>query len=106
MTEPDASLRDVLEAAAADLEAVETSRTADGIEWSIGGQAFAIAARDSADFRLDPAVAAAALRTPDTEPSPRGRDWVTFRPAVLDRHAIDRATAWLGSSWRRADGET
>jgi hypothetical protein len=31
---------------------------------------------------------------------------VTFRPTVLDRHAVDRATAWLGSAWRRADGET
>lgn len=106
MTEPGGSLQEVLEAAAAELEAVETSRTPDRIEWSIGGRSFAIAARESADFRLDPAVVAAALRTPDTARSPRGREWVTFRPAVLDRHAIDRATAWLGSSWRRADGET
>ena len=61
---------------------------------------------DRAEFRLDPAVAAAALRTPDTSPSPRGADWVAFSPAALDGHALDRAKAWLASAWRRADGET
>ena len=51
-------------------------------------------------------MASAALRTPDTAASPRGSDWVAFAPAELDRHAIDRATAWLASAWRRADGES
>ena len=57
-----------------------------------------------AEFRLDPAVAAAAQRTPDTSPSERGPDWVRFSPPVLDEHAVDRAVAWLGSAARRAQG--
>jgi hypothetical protein len=98
----------LLDDAAADLEAVE--RTADAvtgaIEWSIGGRVFAAAVGGRAEFRLDPAVAAAARRTPDTVPSGRGNDWVAFTPDDLDQHAIDRATAWLASAWRRADGES
>jgi hypothetical protein len=57
----------------------------------------------AAEFRLDPPVAAAALRTPDTGPSRRGEGWVRFRPDVLDHHALDRAEAWFGSAWRRAE---
>lgn len=105
MTDSAGSLRAVLEAAAGELEAVATSRTPDRTEWSIGGRAFASTTADAADFRLAPAVAAAALRTPDTKPSSRGAHWVTFRPSVVDRHAADRAAAWLASAWRRADGE-
>lgn len=56
----------------------------------------------TAEFRLDPAVAAAAQRTPDTSASERGPDWVRFSPVELDDHAIDRAVAWLGSAARRA----
>ena len=98
----------VLEDAAADLEAIERSAdaTTGAIEWSIGSRVFAAAAGGHAEFRLDPAVAAAALRTPDTAPSGRGNDWVAFTPGYLDQHAIDRATAWLASAWRRADGES
>lgn len=97
------SLRAVLEREAATLEAAESRRTSAGVEWSIDGILFAATDGDRAEFRLAPAVAAAALRTPDTEPSPRGTDWVAFAPAVLDAHAMDRATAWLASAWRRAD---
>ena len=56
----------------------------------------------TAEFRLDPAVAAAAQRTPDTSASERGPDWVRFSPTDVDDHAIDRAAAWLGSAARRA----
>jgi hypothetical protein len=35
-----------------------------------------------------------------TEPSTCGRGWVTLRPAILDGHAVDRATAWFESAWR------
>ena len=55
-------------------------------------------------FRLDPAVAAAAQRTPDTVTSERGPDWVVFAPVVLDAPAVDRAIAWFGSAARRAGG--
>ena len=91
--------------AAEDLPGVERHATADGsIEWRLAGKPFAAARPpNEASYLLDPAVVAAALRTADTDASPRGREWVTFRPAVLDRFAIDRATAWLESAWRRAD---
>ena len=103
-----ADLRAVLEAASAELEAIEerAGPAPDAVEWSIGGRLFAAVAGERAEFRLDPAVAAAALRTPDTSPSARGRDWVAFAPSELDRHAMDRATAWLASAWRRADGDS
>jgi hypothetical protein len=106
VTEPADDLRGVLEAAAADLEAADRRAAGDGVEWSIGGIVFASAQGGRAEFRLAPPVAAAALRTPDTAASPRGGDWVAFAPTELDRHAIDRATAWLASAWRRADGES
>ncbi len=55
------------------------------------------------EFRLDPAVAAAALRTPDTSHLAAGQDWISFSPETLDEHAADRAEAWFGSAWRRAE---
>jgi len=78
---------------------------AGGILWDRTGRAFAAVSVDgaAADFRLDGAVAAAALRTPDTARSRRGAEWVTFRPEALDDHAMDRAEAWFGSAWRRAE---
>ena len=102
------ALAAMLEEAAASLEDAEQAEdaTTGAVTWSIGGRLFATVVRDRAEFRLDPAVAAAALRTPDTSRSGRGGDWVAFTPAELDRHAIDRATAWLASGWRRADGES
>jgi len=102
------TLAAILDEAAAELEDAERSgaTNSDAVEWSIGGITFAVIAAGRAEFRLAPPVAAAALRTPDTQPSSRGSDWVAFEPAELDRHAIDRATAWLASAWRRADGES
>jgi hypothetical protein len=98
----------VLAEAATALEAAEAAEdaTTGALTWSIGGRLFATVVKDRAEFRLDPAVAVAALRTPDTSRSGRGADWVAFAPTELDRHAIDRATAWLASAWRRADGES
>lgn len=98
------TLRDLLADAAGQLDDVETTLVADGaITWSRGGRAFAALAPDggSAEFGLDPAVAAAAARTPDVEPSSRGGGWVCFAPAELDDHAADRAVAWLASAHRR-----
>lgn len=59
---------------------------------------------DGAELRLDPAIAAAATRTPDTGPSPRGAEWVRFNPRELDGHAVDRLTAWFDLAYRRAGG--
>lgn len=82
-----------------------TTDPSGGVTWDRVGRPFATSSVDglSAEFRLDPAVAAAALGTPDTELSRRGPDWVRFRPEGLDGHALDRAEAWFGSAWRRAE---
>jgi hypothetical protein len=98
---PDLTLAEVLTAAAEDLVGVTAASTADETTWSVGSTPFAILTGDRAEFRLDPLVVAAALRTSDTAPSPRGHDWVAFGPALLDDAAIDRAEAWFLSAHRR-----
>ena len=98
------NLRDLLADAASQLDDVDVKLGSDGaITWSRVDRAFATLDPDgtAADFALDPAVAAAAIRTPDTNPSPRGKGWVTFTPGDLDDHAADRAVAWLASAHRR-----
>ncbi len=98
------TLRELLATVAADLDGVAAVPTPDGgLAWSRGSAVFATVGDNgtSAEFRLDPAIAAAAIRTPDTAPSPRGQGWVRFRPATLDSHAGDRATAWFISAYRR-----
>ncbi|HEV8546074.1 MAG TPA: hypothetical protein VGQ64_07250 [Candidatus Limnocylindrales bacterium] len=102
-------LATAVEEAASRLEAIDRHQAEGVTAWSIGGIVFAAlepGTPDRAEFRLAPAVVAAALRTPDTARSPRGADWVAFAPLEVDGHAVDRATAWLESAWRRADGET
>jgi hypothetical protein len=100
------TLEDLLVDAASQLADIQAAIGPDGVvTWSRGGRPFALVARDgsSADFALDPAVAAAAVRTPDVIPSARGAGWVSFAPADLDDHAADRAVAWLASAHRRAE---
>lgn len=70
--------------------------------WSRGGGEFAVLRPGGVEIRLDSAIAAAATRTPDVAPSPRGRDWVRFSPRELDAHAVDRLRAWLELAYRRA----
>jgi hypothetical protein len=98
------TLGELLVEAAADLPGIETATSPGGdVTWTRGGRAFAAAAGDGsrAEFLLDPAVAAAALRTPDVASSERGPSWVAFAPTELDDHAADRAVAWLASAHRR-----
>jgi hypothetical protein len=105
-----ATLRDLLEAAAAAADddapwPIIAERAADGsTTWSMEDVAFASldASGTTASFRLDPVLAGAARRTPDTGASFLGPDWVEFRPTVLDGHAADRATAWFLAAVRRA----
>jgi len=97
------NLRESLDEALADLDDVERAEAGGGLEWRRGGRPFAALVGDAAEFRLDPPVAQAALRTPDTAPSKRGADWVRFSPVAVDGHAVDRAQAWLASAWRRAE---
>jgi len=71
-------------------------------EWSRRGVTFASLEADAVELRLDAAIAGAAVRTPDTSPSPRGAPWVRFAPPELDDHAVDRVGAWFGLAYRRA----
>ena len=99
------TLRDALAESAADVDEVATSVSADGsVSYVAGGKTVAVVGSTgtSAEFLLSKAVAAAALRTPDTTASARGPEWVRFEPAELDDHAIDRAVAWLGFAVRHA----
>jgi len=79
------------------------SQSVDGVvTWSRGGTAFAALGPNGIELRLDRAVAAAATRTPDTAPSPRGKEWIRFNPHELDGHALDRLRAWLELAYKRA----
>jgi hypothetical protein len=72
--------------------------------WSRADQPFAALGSDRIEIRLDRDIAAAAARTPDTAPSPRGPEWISFSPGELDPHAVDRLRAWLELAYRRAAG--
>jgi hypothetical protein len=96
------SLDDLVATAIADLGSVERRTTDGATVFARAGRQFGAATADMLEVRLDPRVAAAALRTPDTTPSTRGPGWVSFAPATLDRYAVDRATAWLEHGWRHA----
>ncbi len=98
------TLRETL-AVAAEAAGVAPTAAPDGaIEWARDGRPFAMldAGGGRAAFRLDPVLATAARRTPDTGASGLGPEWVEFAPATLDGHAIDRATAWFAAAARRA----
>ena len=99
------TLPELLTEAGEALVDVSVTSDAQGLIWDRTGRPFATSSADglTAEFRLDPAVAAAALRTPDTKSSRRGPDWISFTPEGLDDHALDRAEAWFGSAWRRVE---
>jgi hypothetical protein len=59
---------------------------------------------NSAEFRLDPEVAEAALGTPSTSSSSRGAEWVRLTVNEDNPHDYDRARAWFLSAWRKAGG--
>lgn len=102
----DVDMTDVLASAAEGLAGVTARDEGGTTVWREGTEAVSFATLDGgrAEFRLDPLVARAALRTPDTAPSPRGPEWVAFAPAQLDDAAIDRAEAWFLSAHRHASG--
>jgi hypothetical protein len=83
------TLVEVMTAAAAD-GSLDAGRAADGATaWSIGDVVFATLDPGGtvASFRLDPVLAGAARRTPDTRDSALGDAWVEFAPSVVDAHA-------------------
>lgn len=98
-------LGDVLAAAAADAGLDPGLVTDSATTWSAADVAYATldATGSVAAFRLDPTLAGAARRTPDTRPSVLGEAWVEFAPATLDDHAADRARAWFIAAARRAE---
>jgi len=94
------TLAERVEAVIAELEGVAVVQSGDERELRAGGRLFAAVADDALEVVLDPAVAAAARRTPDVSGSARGPAWVRFRPVVVDRFALDRAESWLRSAHR------
>jgi len=91
------------EAEGAGAAPLETSEDEHGREWRLRGASFAAVHGPVAEFRLDPMLAGAAVRTPDARPSQRGTAWVTFEPVELDDLALDRAEAWFVAAFRRAE---
>jgi hypothetical protein len=98
----DLTLAEILGTSAEDLPDVSVTTDDDVTTWSTAGRPFATLAGEWAEFRLDPMVARAALRTGDTSPSTRGPEWVVFAPSTMDDPAIDRAEAWFLSAYRLA----
>ena len=96
------SLEEAVLEAAADLPGVVMRDTGPRREFVVGSRVVATLEAGVAEYLLDPAVGAAALRTPDTRRSAGAADRIAFQPQVLDRYAADRAVAWLRSAVRRA----
>jgi hypothetical protein len=96
------SLEAALLEAAADLPDVVLRTSGQRHDFLVGSRVVASLEAGAATYRLDPAVVAAALRTPDTRRSGGASDEIVFAPRTLDRYAADRAVAWLGSAVRRA----
>jgi hypothetical protein len=98
----DQSLGDLLAELLDETPDVEVSASR---EYAHNGVAFAHRTGEEAiDLRLGPEIADAALRTPDTHPSSRGPDWISFTPADWDSMAVDRLRAWFRVAWRLAAG--
>jgi hypothetical protein len=97
-------LAEILAEAATFLAGAEVAEGPVATVWSLSGRPFAALSGGTAEFCLDALLAPAARRTPDTTGSPRGKEWVAFSPAILDRYAEDRLRAWFAAAYRRAAG--
>jgi hypothetical protein len=100
----DETLDERVELALEALGGVTRRRDGDVVLLAVRERVFAVLGADFLEVALDAPVAAAALRTPDTRPSPRGAGWIAFAPKQADRFALDRAEAWLRLGHRRAAG--
>jgi hypothetical protein len=89
-----AELADVVAVVATE-SGLEPSQDGGGMAYSVGAILVVRVAGETAEFRLRPDVAAAAARTPEAAPSPRGPEWVAFSPTTFDRFARDRITSWF-----------
>jgi hypothetical protein len=100
-----AELLAAIETALAELAGVTAADGPGGsTTWSRGPAPFVTLAMGSVEIRVGSAIAAAAVRTPDTAASRRGPDWIVFAPEELDDHAQDRLRAWVAAAHRRASG--
>jgi hypothetical protein len=97
------SLEELLVADAQKVGALKEAAANGGHEFSHGRHKFAFVNGDVAEFRLDPEIVEAALRTPSTTASTRGPDWVCLTVREADQHAVDRARAWFLSAYRAVD---
>lgn len=100
----DETLDERVEAVIEELDGVTRQRDGESVAYATGGRVFAVLMQDLLEVALDPAIAAAALRTPDTLASSRGPGWVAFTPDGIDRFALDRAESWIRLAHRRATG--
>ena len=91
----DETLDECVETVIEELEGVTRERDGEAVAYAVGGRVFAVLMPDLLEVALDPAVSTAALRTPDTLTSSRGRGWLAFTPDGIDRYALDRAEAWV-----------
>jgi hypothetical protein len=97
-----ASLEAAIEAAVSELPSVATRAAGRRREYLVASRVVATLDGNVAEYALDAAVAAAALRTPDTRRSASASDRIAFEPQTLDRYAVDRALAWFRHAVRRA----
>jgi hypothetical protein len=105
LTDGTASIEQFLAGVAAEAGADAPRRSGSKVEFERAGRVFASASGDAAEFRLDPEIAEAALRTPSTAASDRGQDWVLLAPGEVTDMDLDRARAWFLSAWRLAGGK-
>lgn len=96
---------DVLDEAAATHPGVSRREAGGVTSYETGGRPFAAASGRTVEFQLKPDIARAALRTPGTDPSTRGPDWVVFEPPEEpDRYDLDRLRSWFDMAARLAGG--
>lgn len=98
----DETLDERVETVLEELEGVIRRRDGVVLLLSVGTHIFAVLGGEFLEVALAPAIATAALRTPDTRPSPRGAGWIAFWPRNPDQFALDRAEAWVRLAHRRA----
>jgi hypothetical protein len=96
---------EVLDAAASTHPRVSRREEGGVVTYEAGGRTFAAASGRIVEFLLKPDIARAALRTPATEASKRGSDWVVFEPPEEpDRYDLDRLRSWFDMAARLAGG--
>ena len=98
----EATLAALLDDLAEEFVDVQRRMSAGYVDYLVGTQEFARLTGATAQFRLRPEIALAAIRTPSATSSPLGREWVSFSPTAFDQYALDRAQAWFELGHRLA----